>query len=118
MRRHLRPNTTYGEDSLAVSEGTARFSDFIKRIICKCDADKFDYVVNWLAFLLQKPNELPEVALVLMGGQGTGKGTFTRPLLQIAGQHGIELSTVDQLTGLTLTLRIRCSCMLMNHLGW
>ena len=75
------------------------FLDFIKRIICKCDADKFDYVVNWLAFLLQKPNELPEVALVLMGGQGTGKGTFTRPLLQIAGQHGIELSTVDQLTG-------------------
>jgi hypothetical protein len=75
------------------------FLDFIKRIICKCDTDKFDYVINWLAFLLQKPNELPEVALVLMGGQGTGKGTFTRPLLQIAGQHGIELSTVDQLTG-------------------
>jgi hypothetical protein len=75
------------------------YLQFILEVICKHDKAKYEYLINWIAFLIQKPHQLPEVAIVLMGGQGTGKGTFTRPLLKITGGHGIETSSVDQVTG-------------------
>jgi phage/plasmid-associated DNA primase len=35
-----------------------------------------DYVLNWTAHLVQKPTDLPGVALVLTGSKGVGKDTF------------------------------------------
>ena len=72
---------------------------FVLEVICAHDKAKYEYLINWLAFLAQKPNELPEVAIVLMGGQGTGKNTFIKPLLELMGPHGMETSSINQLVG-------------------
>ena len=72
---------------------------FVLEVICAHDKAKYEYLINWLAFLAQKPNKLPEVAIVLMGGQGTGKNTFIKPLSEILGPHAIETSTIDQIAG-------------------
>ena len=72
---------------------------FALEVICSHDKAMYEYLINWLAFLVQKPNELPEVAIVLMGGQGTGKNTFIKPLLELMGPHGIETSSINQLAG-------------------
>jgi hypothetical protein len=72
---------------------------FALEVICSHDKAMYEYLINWLAFLVQKPNELPEVAIVLMGGQGTGKNTFIKPLLELMGPHGMETSSINQLVG-------------------
>jgi len=35
-----------------------------------------EYVINWCAHLLQKPHDLPGVALIFIGQKGVGKDTF------------------------------------------
>ncbi|MDC3320505.1 DUF5906 domain-containing protein [Luminiphilus sp.] len=75
------------------------YLDFAQEVICSHDKAMYEYLINWLAFLVQKPNELPEVAIVLMGGQGTGKNTFIKPLLELMGPHGMETSSINQLVG-------------------
>ena len=72
---------------------------FVLEVICAHDKAKYEYLINWLAFLVQKPNKLPEVAIVVMGGQGTGKNTFIKPLSEMLGPHAIETSSIDQIAG-------------------
>ncbi|RVT48554.1 primase-helicase family protein [Rubrivivax albus] len=58
-----------------------------------------EWVLNWLAFTVQAPGRRPETALVLRGGQGTGKGTLARLMLRFFGGHGLHLTQQKHLTG-------------------
>ena len=71
----------------------------IKEIICAGDEKLYDYVVGWMAHAIQKPAELPGVALVLQGSQGTGKGHFAQYFGKIFGDHFQHLSNMDHLLG-------------------
>src|SRR5947208_183226 len=46
----------------------------IEEIICAGNADVYRYVRKWLAFAVQHPSKMPEVALVMRGKQGTWQG--------------------------------------------
>src|SRR5438094_8549054 len=58
-----------------------------------------NYVMNWLASMFQKPNVPGEVALVLKGKKGCGKGIFGRWIVRAWGQHGIHISSGNHLVG-------------------
>lgn len=72
---------------------------FVCDVICAGDAELGSYVINWMAHLIQRPEELPEVALVLRSGQGTGKNTLVTPLARILGQMFYECTNMERLTG-------------------
>ncbi|MEQ9465595.1 MAG: DUF5906 domain-containing protein [Haliea sp.] len=72
---------------------------FVRDVICAGDAELDSYVINWMAHLIQRPQELPEVALVLRSGQGTGKNTLVKPLARILGQMFYECTNMERLTG-------------------
>ena len=72
---------------------------FVRDVICAGDAELGSYVINWMAHLIQRPEELPEVALVLRSGQGTGKNTLVTPLARILGQMFYECTNMERLTG-------------------
>lgn len=55
--------------------------DHLRDVICGGDVDVFEWVLNWIAALIQKPGEHATTALVLRGGQGVGKGFFAHDLL-------------------------------------
>ncbi len=76
-----------------------RYLDHVRNCICDGDQALFDYVVNWMAHLVQRPAELPGVALVLIGDQGTGKGSFVEPLGQILGIHYQHATQMDKVLG-------------------
>lgn len=63
------------------------YLDHLKHVICDGDLNYYTYLINWIAHLFQKPEEKPEVAIVLKAGQGAGKGTFVDPLGKIIGSH-------------------------------
>jgi hypothetical protein len=69
------------------------------RMLCGGNLGLAEYVLNWLGFIVQRPGTRPEVALVLRGGQGTGKGTIFRIMLAIFGPHGLHITQPKHLTG-------------------
>ena len=71
----------------------------VKEIICAGDQALYDYVLGWMAHAIQKPTELPGVALVLRGSPGTGKGHFAQHFGKIFGDHFQHLVHMDHLLG-------------------
>ena len=73
--------------------------DFVRDDICNGDAELYAYVRRWLAHMIQHPDELPEVSLVLRGGQGTGKNTFADTVGKLVEPHYASVNRMDQVTG-------------------
>jgi hypothetical protein len=73
--------------------------DHIRDVICNGDAALFEYVVGWLARMIQHPDQPGEVALVLRGKKGTGKGTLGNWLIRLLGQHGVHVAHAKHLVG-------------------
>lgn len=71
---------------------------FLKDIICNGNSNLFDYLIGYLAHMLQRPEEKPEVMLVLLGGQGTGKGSFLK-LLRKIWPTTLIVSDIDHIIG-------------------
>ena len=69
----------------------------IYAIICQSDDVKFDYLMGWMARMMQLPAEQGEVAVVMKGGEGTGKGTLAKTLIKIIGQHSLAISNAKHL---------------------
>src|SRR5262249_20363737 len=73
----------------------------IKDIICAGDEAVFQWVMNWMASLVQRPGVRPRSASLMQGGQGTGKGWFAHNILGslFYPGHYIHLVGGSQLTG-------------------
>ena len=71
----------------------------IRDVICGGNQEHFAYLMGWMARMVQHPAQQGEVAVVLKGGEGTGKGTLARALLHIFGQHGLAISQAKHLVG-------------------
>jgi hypothetical protein len=73
--------------------------ELVERVLCSGDRASADYVLRWIAFMLQRPGTSPEAALCFRGREGTGKGTLGRALMAIAGAHGLTVSSPQQFAG-------------------
>lgn len=71
----------------------------IREIVCGGNREHFEYVMGWMAFGVQRMNSRPGVALVLKGGQGTGKGIFANNYIQLFGEGGIQVDQPKHLIG-------------------
>jgi hypothetical protein len=58
-----------------------------------------EYVIRWIGWAIQNPNKQAEVALVLIGEKGVGKGTLGRCLQRIFGAHAFQVTTPDEVVG-------------------
>lgn len=73
--------------------------ELVERVLCSGDRASADYVLRWIAFMLQRPGTSPEAAICFRGREGTGKGTLARALMAIAGAHGLTVSSPQQFAG-------------------
>jgi hypothetical protein len=71
----------------------------ILSIICRGNHEHYEYLLSWIARMLQRPAEQGEVAVVMKGGEGTGKGTLAKALMKITGHHGLAISNGKHLVG-------------------
>ena len=71
----------------------------IQSIICDSDPVRFNYLMGWMARMLQHPAEQGEVAVVMKGGEGTGKGTLAKALKHIIGHHALAIANGKHLVG-------------------
>ena len=82
------------------SEGDwSKMAEHIRQVICSGSDAYSEYLLNWMAMSVQTPGVLPEVAVALRGGRGTGKSLFVRAFGELFGPHFLHLSSGEQLTG-------------------
>lgn len=75
-------------------EGLKFFLDFIKHVICGHKVEEksfpqYDYLVKYLAHLVQKPEKKIGKCIILISKQGGGKGMFLKMLKRILGAFKI-----------------------------
>lgn len=71
----------------------------IKDVICGGNAAHNDYLLNWTARLVQFPAQQGEVAVVLRGLEGCGKGTLAGAIKTIIGHHALGINNAKHLVG-------------------
>lgn len=57
--------------------------------ICQGNRQLFQWLIGWVAHIIQKPWEKPQTALVLRGGKGTGKNVWIERVIKLLGVHGL-----------------------------
>lgn len=75
------------------------FMSHIRANLCGDNDALNEYVVKWMARMVQHPSKPGEVAIVVRGKKGTGKGFFGRTLRRLFGQHGLHISNAKHLIG-------------------
>lgn len=76
-------------DKLKIGTKCDLIVNHIKEIICSNNNETYEYVMHWLARLIQKPQEKIDVALYCLSLSGTGKSLIFDKLLcqQIIGER-------------------------------
>jgi hypothetical protein len=72
---------------------------FLLDVICDGDRKSYDYLIRFIAHALQRPWEKPGILIILLGGQGTGKGTLGRILRLIWSATYLQVHNIDAVTG-------------------
>lgn len=73
--------------------------EYLENVLCGGDHDAADYLLHYIAHMLQRPGDKPGVMIVFLGPQGTGKGMFFNLLQAIWGRTTLRVSSVVQIVG-------------------
>jgi len=71
----------------------------IEEVIAGGNAEFAEYVIRWIAWGVQNPAAQAEVALVLIGFKGTGKGTLVRCSQRLFGAHAFQVTSREEVIG-------------------
>lgn len=91
----------------ALSDGTTseRYNNSLLKnhlfeTLCGGEHIVYEYVDNYIAHMLQKPNERPDVAILFSGAPGTGKDMWMKTLTSMLGvQNTLTLGSMNHLLG-------------------
>jgi len=72
---------------------------FLLTGICNGNQECYEYLIRYIAHALQKPWEKPGVMIILIGGQGLGKGTLGQILRKIWRATYLQVNNIDNVTG-------------------
>lgn len=75
------------------------YLNHVRDNICNGNADHYEYVIRWMARMVRMPDRHAEVALVLRGKKGAGKGEFVRHFGHLFGRHYKYVDNPDHITG-------------------
>ena len=76
------------------------FEMLLKHGLANDNETHYEYILNWIAYMFQRPHILPEVALAFTGNKGTGKSTLGSIIASIVGEaHAIQVSSPEVFVG-------------------
>jgi hypothetical protein len=79
--------------------GHRPYLSHVRENICRGNGELYAWVKAWLADAVQNPAKRPGTALVLLGGQGVGKGQFVKHLGKLLGPHYTYVTGQHRITG-------------------
>lgn len=74
------------------------YLEHVRDVVCGGNAEHYDYLIKWMAYAVQHPNEPGHVAVVLRGLKGVGKGVFVVHFGELWGRHFVPITNPDHLT--------------------
>jgi hypothetical protein len=92
--------------------------DLIRDVLVDGNQEHYEWVLDWMAFMFQHPEQVAEVAVAFRGDKGTGKGTLGRALATIAGTHGLHISSPEHLVGRFNSHLQNCVCLFADEAFW
>lgn len=75
------------------------FLTFLLEVICNENDSYYDYLLDVMADTVQRPNKQGEVAIVLRGEEGVGKGFTVNTFGRLFGRHFLPITQASQITG-------------------
>ena len=66
------------------------FLTHIRENIASGNEELYNYILNWISFILQNPAKKTGTVLVLTGEQGTGKNTFTNIICDLMKRYSVR----------------------------
>jgi hypothetical protein len=75
------------------------FKRLVREAACSNDESKYKYLMGYLAHLIQRPDEIPGVAIVFPGGKGEGKSFLCERIMDLVSRHRCKVSSTDQIYG-------------------
>jgi hypothetical protein len=68
-------------------------------VVCSGNELNYGWLIGWLARAVQYPELHAEVAVVLRGLKGTGKGSLAQILMRLFRNHALQISNPNHFTG-------------------
>lgn len=75
------------------------YLDHMLQNICQKNEEHYKYLLSWMARCVQQPDCQGEVAIVLRGEMGTGKGALAKHFGALFGRHFLQISDAKHLVG-------------------
>lgn len=90
----------------------------IRGVIADNNEQVYLYVISWLALTLQHPENQTEVALILRGNKGCGKGILGHLIRKLFGNHGLHITSCHHLTGKFNSHLRDCAFLFVDEAMW
>jgi len=85
------------------------YLDHLRDNVCDKNAEKYNYLISWMAYHVRHPAAVGEVAIVIRGKKGVGKNVAAEPYQKLWGPHGLLVSDQNAITGnFNAYLRDKC----------
>ncbi|MEQ1865637.1 MAG: DUF5906 domain-containing protein [Micropepsaceae bacterium] len=75
------------------------FLAFVRDVICAGSRACEEFLLDWMAHAVQRPDELAVVAIALRGGQGIGKSFFVEHFGELFGKHFVPVTDPKHVVG-------------------
>jgi hypothetical protein len=89
----------------------SRYLEHMKNNVCRGNDEHYEYLLNKLAYGVQHPEKQGEVAVVLRGKEGVGKGKLVLTYGRLFGPHFKHISQPRHLVGNFNSLQQDCSVL-------
>lgn len=93
------------------------FLELFKFVICNNNNNLFDYLIKWLARVVQTKTIMNKTLPVIIGSQGCGKNTLLEPFFYILGESANNnVTNIEHITGRFNDLIKGVHLMLLNEM--
>ena len=76
------------------------FLNHVRENIANGNEELYNYILNWISYILQNPNGRTGSCLVITGEQGTGKNTFSDVICDLMKRYSVRnLTEIGDLVG-------------------
>ena len=95
-----------------------KFLEHLFRVVCDANEERYRWLLNWLAHLVQRPGEKPGTAVALRGNQGTGKSIVGQVVGKLLGSHYTLAEDPRYLTGRFNSHLASCLLLQLDEATW
>ena len=100
-----------------MKKNVQEFLELFKFVICNNNNNSFDYIIKWLARVVQTKTIMNKTLPVIIGSQGCGKNTLLEPFFYILGESANNnVTNIEHITGRFNDLIKGVHLMLLNEM--